>query len=103
MNAMIANNVTGEVFSTYGKVGIKELRGVIRQWMKDGLNIHDFDVLEWSSIPIYRHLREYAWNKSQHPCDVCDKVITCEETIWLSDKHDVCLVALCPTCHGIES
>lgn len=98
MEIMIANKLTGEVVAAYCKDGIRAIRGYIRQWMKDGLQLEDFDILKFSSNSMFYHIRSYAWSKVITTCDVCNKYYKREEMELVCDSEDVCLVVLCGNC-----
>jgi hypothetical protein len=106
MYAMIVNKVTGECiewkydsqFNISDAQGMSLLRGYIRMWMNNGLAIHDFDIMTYSSHMVWNHLRDYAWKKSKHECDICAKLIRHEDTVWFNDSEDVCMLATCKEC-----
>lgn len=102
MHALIVNRQTGEVVGTDTPAGIRQMRGVIRNWMALGLNIHDFDVLEWSSFNVYKHLRDYAWQFSLMECDVCSEPTQHRNIVWFDDSEGVTLLCTCKSCSGRE-
>jgi hypothetical protein len=101
MQIMMANEVTGEVIewkSEYGwkdSVGLGAIRGYIRNWMKGGLNIHQFSILKVSSEPLRRYVQQYAWEHMLTKCDVCQTPRKNSELAWLDDLEGVCLMAIC--------
>jgi hypothetical protein len=90
---LIANMKTGETVSTDTKEGFKQLRGVIRSWMNDGLGIHDLTI-QADTKPFF-FLRDYAWQHSITTCDVCDHVAKRTEFELVNDSEDVCLAVIC--------
>jgi hypothetical protein len=103
MHLMISNQVTGETVSTDSVKGLKAIRGVIRDWMKDGLSIHDFMVREWSDIKLYYHLRDYAWQRVINECDICKIPVLNGDMVWVDDYAGVCIMAACKDCMNVTT
>lgn len=90
---LIANMKTGETVSTDTKEGFKQLRGIIRSWMNNGLSVNDFRVQAFDNVFFF--LRDYAWQHSITTCDVCDHVAKRTEFELVCDSEEVCLAIIC--------
>lgn len=100
MHIMIANELTGEVVefrSDLGlnSLGLKAIRGHVRQWMSNGLNIHQFNVLKWSDYRLWQYIREYAYEQSFSTCDCCGTKKKNSELQFVEDAYEVCLAIVC--------
>lgn len=109
MNIMIANKVTGEVVenrtfldgnTVSARQVVKSIRGYVRQWMKDGLSIHQLEVLKSSSYTLSSHIQIYAWERMINKCDVCGKPVLNMDMVWCDDSEGICLVTGCSDCMG---
>lgn len=96
MEITIANRQTGAVIQAHCKDGISQLRGVIRDWMKnDGLSMNDFRILSYSHYKLADYIRGYAWEHEINECDVCAAPQLNKDLEWVHDNHEVCIMAVC--------
>jgi hypothetical protein len=104
MKIQIANSVTGEVVECrtdfFGMVFspsfvMKKIRGQIREWMKAGLKINDFEVLYAPTFEMKKYIREYAWGLMKNECDVCHAPKLNKELNWCEDSAGVCIMVIC--------
>jgi hypothetical protein len=98
MKLQVANKQTGEVIEANCKTGIKCIQGYIREWMKDGLSIHDFQVIHASEPKLQNYIQEYAWGWMISKCDICDIPAYNKDMVWVNDYADVCIMASCEDC-----
>lgn len=98
MNIIICNEITGEVVGTSVTAGIKQLRGIIRKWMKDGLKYHNFRILEWSSFEVFSHIMEYAKGQQLCTCDICGAKVKHQNMTFHKDAEGVTMFSECNIC-----
>lgn len=102
MNILMVNHVTGEVVGYHGEgkwsEGIKAIRGVVREWMNNGLSFSNFELLEWSTIEVFRHVKKYALEHSLVTCDLCDNRVRNMDMEIVEDHEGVCILAYCNHC-----
>jgi hypothetical protein len=98
MKLAIANRVTGEVVETDVVKGLNQIRGVIRDWMNDGLSMNDFRILASSDYKLSAFIRDYAWQHAITDCDICEEPVPNSELRFLDDSEGVCLMVACKRC-----
>jgi hypothetical protein len=95
----IANRVTGEVVETDTVKGLNQMRGVIRDWMRNnGLSLNDFRILASSDYKLSAFIRDYAWQHAINECDICKAPVLNRDLKFLDDSEGVCLMVACEDC-----